>query len=48
MIIQSVPLYCIIGSIFFGSFIVIIACIELKNIIQGIITKLLNKFYKTR
>ncbi|APC92414.1 hypothetical protein BBG19_1690 [Francisella sp. MA067296] len=46
MLIQSVPLYCIVGSIFFGSFIVIIAVLELKNIIQGIVTKLSNKIIK--
>ena len=46
MIIQTVPLYCIIGGIFFGSFIIIVASLEFKNIIQGVITKLFSKLIK--
>lgn len=43
MVIQLIPLACIIGGTFFGSCIVAIACIELKNIIQGILRKAFNR-----
>ncbi|MED7818909.1 MULTISPECIES: hypothetical protein [unclassified Francisella] len=43
MIIGSVPIFCIVGGVFFGSFIVAFACIELKNITKAIFTKIFNK-----
>ena len=46
MVTQLIPLICIVGGAFFGSCIVVIACIELKNIIQKIIIKTLNQMVK--
>ncbi|WP_192577502.1 hypothetical protein [Francisella sp. LA112445] len=43
MILGTVPIFCIVGGIFFGSFIVTIACVELKNIIKAVVSKVIDK-----
>ncbi len=48
MVIQLIPLVCIAGGTFFGSCIVVIVCIELKNTIQGILVKAFNRIAKNR